>query len=359
MRLIFLGDISVDQLYHLPSDAFPDFQAADLVVANLEGLLVPEPHLDLVARAAPLVFHNSPDVLALLDAFNVQVVCLANNHMFDVPLPISITKQLLSDANIGSFGASASLAEAGSPFVFSRDGTTVKLYGFGWDVIGCELATDRRQGVNPLEAGYLLDTIRRVREVDQTSCVVFIMHWNYEYELYPQPAHRQLAHDLIRLGADAVIGMHPHRVQGVEQVDGKPIVYSLGNWFFPDRQVGNVVWSSPPEAACELALTLEIDGRQVKSTQFDWYRFDSALNQLHHQQSEGWDGATLQGLTPYVGMSHQEFRRWFRANRERRRGLPIYKEYRHTTLNRLKDLYILSRQKLIEMLVRAGLKGGR
>ena len=33
-------------------------------------------------------------------------------------------------------------------------------------------------------------------------------------------------------GADIVIGGHPHVLQGMEYVDGKPIVYSMGDFWF-------------------------------------------------------------------------------------------------------------------------------
>ena len=36
----------------------------------------------------------------------------------------------------------------------------------------------------------------------------------------------------IDAGADLVIGSHPHVLQGIEYYQGKPIVYSLGNFVF-------------------------------------------------------------------------------------------------------------------------------
>ena len=42
----------------------------------------------------------------------------------------------------------------------------------------------------------------------------------------------EAAHRLIDAGAAAVLGHGPHRLQGVELYDGKPIIYSLGNLFF-------------------------------------------------------------------------------------------------------------------------------
>ena len=36
----------------------------------------------------------------------------------------------------------------------------------------------------------------------------------------------------VRAGADLVVGSHPHVPQGIEYYNGKPIVYSLGNFIF-------------------------------------------------------------------------------------------------------------------------------
>ena len=44
------------------------------------------------------------------------------------------------------------------------------------------------------------------------------------------------AHRLIRAGADAIIGHHPHVIQKEEYFKGKPIFYSLGNFVFDQRK---------------------------------------------------------------------------------------------------------------------------
>ena len=50
---------------------------------------------------------------------------------------------------------------------------------------------------------------------------------------------RSLANSLIDLGVDAVICSHTHRVQGAEIYQGKPIIYGLGNWIFPQHKFWN------------------------------------------------------------------------------------------------------------------------
>ena len=49
------------------------------------------------------------------------------------------------------------------------------------------------------------------------------------------------AHALIDAGADAVIGAHPHILQGIEYYEGKPILYSLGNFWFDGYDIDTLV----------------------------------------------------------------------------------------------------------------------
>jgi poly-gamma-glutamate synthesis protein (capsule biosynthesis protein) len=67
--------------------------------------------------------------------------------------------------------------------------------------------------------------------------LVFVaLHWGLEFEFFPHPHQRMWAHRFAEVGADMVIGHHPHVIQGVEihRVPGDPerqvpILYSLGN----------------------------------------------------------------------------------------------------------------------------------
>ena len=57
-------------------------------------------------------------------------------------------------------------------------------------------------------------------------------HWGIEGDHYPNDYQKTTAHQIIDWGADAVIGNHPHVLQGVELYEGKMICYSLGNFCF-------------------------------------------------------------------------------------------------------------------------------
>jgi len=59
-----------------------------------------------------------------------------------------------------------------------------------------------------------------------------ITHAGIEFFDYPLPEWRDRYKELIDSGADAIIGGHPHVPQGWELHKGKPIFYSLGNFYF-------------------------------------------------------------------------------------------------------------------------------
>ena len=87
-----------------------------------------------------------------------------------------------------------------------------------------------------------MQDIRAARAAD-ADVVIPCMHWGWEGEAQANERQRQLARRLINAGADAVVGTHAHRTQGVEHNRGRPIIYSLGNFVFDGFESG------PNEAA--------------------------------------------------------------------------------------------------------------
>lgn len=358
IRLLFLGDISVAHPYNDFTDIPAFFYNADLVLANMEGPIVPCSSPPPLNIASTMTLYNTLHLIGVLNSFHIRAVYLANNHINDIPQQVKFQKQLLSSAGVSSFGAGINVAQAGQPLSLRKGGSEIKFFAFGWDVIGCKPATLNTEGVNPFTPQNALDTVRRYRSQNQHSLVVYIIHWNYELEIYPQPAHRQLAHDLVHEGVDAIIGLHPHVAQGAELINNKPIIYSLGNWFFPPRQLGHFQLRYPEISSRELALELVVEGRCTKSIGFHWHQFDPENCSISFEKTEGWGGEILKGLTPYRDMGNEEYFEWFRDNRTRRRGLPIYKDYHQTFLVRLNDSWVKLRQTVIKNLVRMKIKNG-
>jgi poly-gamma-glutamate synthesis protein (capsule biosynthesis protein) len=62
--------------------------------------------------------------------------------------------------------------------------------------------------------------------------VIAYHHWGVERENVPERYQMDIGRFTLRQGADLVLGAHPHVVQGIEEYNGRFIVYSLANFSF-------------------------------------------------------------------------------------------------------------------------------
>jgi poly-gamma-glutamate synthesis protein (capsule biosynthesis protein) len=352
MKIVFIGDISLEKKCGNLNPIHPCFKTSH-VIGNLEGPIV----TDATSKGLRAVSLFSKEVvLDIIKHFNIDALCLGNNHIFDVENGFSQTISVLQKNKLKYFGASENIESARLPLVIESDGSLCKIFSFGWNVIGCKRAGCREAGINEFSVDNTLRTIKNLRKNDKKSLVIYMVHWNYELELYPQPAHRQLAYDLISEGVDAIVGPHPHVAQGAEIKNGKPIIYSIGNWFFPPRKINNLNLKFPENAKLELAIELDFEGRECRDVAFHWHIFNTDKNQVEYETTEGWDGKRVKSLSPFRSIDCEEYYRWFKKNRLRRKGLPIYGNYKKKINNRFADMWVLFRQKIINIMLRFKIK---
>jgi len=250
---------------------------------------------------------------------------------------------------IRCFGAGETIEDAVHP-AFCRSGNDkYLLIGFGWSVIGCSPATINQAGVAPLDGPMIL------REVERHVCaypddrVVVVTHWNYEFEKYPQPGHRQLARQIVDLGAYAVIGHHPHIVGPIERYKGKTIAYSVGNWAFSYGHYFEKELRFPEPSFDQIAIELGAED-VVHHARF------VPPSTVKYESSEKVHTEALGLRADFEGMSHQAYVTWFARHRTKRRGLPIYKSASPSVSNTLKDNWVAFRQLLIDVAVRLRIK---
>lgn len=87
-----------------------------------------------------------------------------------------------------------------------------------------------RMGVNPYDPCLTMQDIRELkREVNR---VVAVYHGGKEHCQYPSPRLRNLCHEMILCGADAVLCQHSHCIGCYEEYQGGHIVYGQGNFHF-------------------------------------------------------------------------------------------------------------------------------
>ncbi len=210
---------------------------ADLTICNLESCLTTrgEPN------ASQTSFHQRGDpaaVTAMREA-GVDLVVLANDHIMDYgEQGLADTIAALDRAGIAHCGAGFTGAQAQAPAIEDISGSKVAFLAFTDVILPGYQAEESKPGV--AIAGDALAVENAVRNARAVSdYVVAYFHWGETSESVPRPRQVDLAHAAIDAGAAAVIGSHPHTLQGVEKYQGGLIAYSMGNFVFnPPREEG-------------------------------------------------------------------------------------------------------------------------
>jgi len=112
-------------------------------------------------------------------------------------------------------------------------GTRISVLAFSSASPGGTGATKKTAGQSASHHPEVLSVIRGERPA--CDVLLVFMHWGWEMEEAPRPAQRKYARQLVDAGADVILGAHPHVLQGVETIRGRPVFYSLGNFVFDQR----------------------------------------------------------------------------------------------------------------------------
>ncbi|OYO12304.1 hypothetical protein CGZ98_09045 [Enemella evansiae] len=220
--------------------------AADLTVGTFEASLSD----DGPPYQGGDSFSADPEVaLPGLRAAGFDAVSLANNHVGDFgERALLQTFDLFDEAGIARFGAGRNVAEARAPRILEVKGQRIAFVGT--ESIEGVAAGENSPGVNrlsmpprtgPVNLAERQATTRVIEEVSQQADVVIVMpHWGTQYTHRPEASQRDTAQAFAAAGADAVIGSHPHWVQGWDRVGDVTVVNSLGNFVFDMNQSAQV-----------------------------------------------------------------------------------------------------------------------
>jgi poly-gamma-glutamate synthesis protein (capsule biosynthesis protein) len=200
---------------------------ADYRVINLETVIAPA---GKSVNHKTYIFRSDPENLAVLKYLEVQGLFLANNHTCDLGLSgIEQTIAHVSAAGLQYAGIGRNENEAVRPFIAEVQGLRIAFFSINTIGHSDTFAAKTRPGTAQPSPAFF-SQLRRASSM--ADFVVVGVHWGNEYAVFPNPQQRELAQKLIREGAGAVIGHHPHVPQGTEFIDGRPVVYSLGNFLF-------------------------------------------------------------------------------------------------------------------------------
>lgn len=213
----------------------PLFADDDLTVVNMEGTLTESTD----RQDKTFAFKGDAAYAKVLSTSSVEAASVANNHSYDYG------QQSFDDTLV------------------ALDAEGIETFGYDeiayLDVKGVKVALI---GVSELarHEGIATDVERLIGEARGNGAVLTLVyfHWGIERDYVPNETQITLAHAAIDAGADAVIGSHPHVIQGWEVYQGRYIVYSLGNFCFG----GN---SNPSDKDCMIfQQTFTIVGNEVE-----------------------------------------------------------------------------------------------
>lgn len=200
-------------------------RSADLVFINLENPLVS----GCPISNSGLKFCADPGMVSGLNYAGVDVANLANNHIENYGTEGEVeTERILTGAGIS--------------FVNGRNLVVKEINGTRFGFLGFNL-------VDKWPSGNDLEQIRSSKA--DVDVLIVAVHWGGEYTFVPTPAQREAAKSMIGSGADVLYGTHPHWVQPVEYINGKPVFYSLGNFIFDQ------MWSEETKKGMAVRLTYQ------------------------------------------------------------------------------------------------------
>ena len=208
----------------------PMFQSDDLTLINLENPVTTQTG----HKSNQYIFRMDPENLQMLTNAGIEAVNIANNHTMDFwETGLQETRD-----NLDEYGIVWSDSQFGATFT-TKQGVVIGMVGLGNDT-------------NASQVSGIIDDLR-----DQ-GAVIIIASCHFGAEGVYDPTDRQVkvAHELIDMGVDIVVGTHPHRLQPIEKYNGHYIFYSLSNFCFG----GNYSLSDPDSVIIQCDFVMDEDG---------------------------------------------------------------------------------------------------
>ncbi|MFB6139278.1 MAG: CapA family protein [Halosimplex sp.] len=253
-RIGLTGDVMlgrlVDERYREPGvaaetvwgDVLERLRGLDGLLINLECALSTRGRR-WTRTDRPFHFRAAPDwATEALTAAGVDAACLANNHLLDYEESALLdTLDALDAVGIGHAGAGENVDEAMRPAVFAAGDLDVAViaatdntpeYAAGPERPGvCRLVFDAGSGQTRSAVGEML-TAARAADPD---LVVASVHGGPNMVTEPDDTRREF-HRWLAERVDLVHGHSAHVFQGIEVVDGTPVLHDCGD-FVDDYRV--------------------------------------------------------------------------------------------------------------------------
>ncbi len=190
----------------------------------------------------------------------VDVVTMANNHGLDYG-PVSVPDALSAAkaAAMPVIGIGRNATEAYQPRIVTVHGQRIAFLA-ATAVVDSHLvaswsATANQAGVATALDGHNAALVAAVKAVrPHVDTVVVDMHYGSDLMECPTDIQREVADDLVKAGADVVVGQHAHTLLGGGYLGSAYVDFGMGNFQF---------YVATGQTATTGVLVLTVDGRKV------------------------------------------------------------------------------------------------
>jgi len=241
-KAIFFGDIVIKKpsKKFLSDELISKIRNHNIASCNFEAPIYVKDAKPII-KIGPNIFQPVEAAQLVINA-GFNLIDLANNHIYDYGLKsLKVTLDTFKDLIV--IGAGINFESAYKIKVCHIDGCQIGFlglaeYGFG------AIKNDKDSGYAWINHSKIREIIEEAKKI--IDVLIVQIHAGVEMLELPLPEWRQRYKELIDWGVDAIIGHHPHVPQGWEIYKGKPIFYSLGNFYFDkdfDKEKNFDLWN--------------------------------------------------------------------------------------------------------------------
>ncbi len=186
-------------------------------------------------------FHFNPKALIQLKEAGFDYLSLTNNHVFDYGIAaFEDSLNNMKKAGIGFSGAGKNIIEASKPWTTNVGGNRIAVFSVGaypaerTGFSGKDYRAGKGKPGIIWADSYFMKLLSK--ETSKRQLDIVMVHGGVEWTSKPTASEKRLYRRFVDLGADLVIGTHPHFIQGMEHHGKGIIAYSLGNFIFPGME---------------------------------------------------------------------------------------------------------------------------
>lgn len=248
LSFLFAGDVmqhggQIAGAYNKTTDGYdyddgfkyvkPFIEEKDIAVCNLEVTHAGKPYKGYPQFSAPDDLSK-----ALVDA-GFDIILTSNNHSCDGgEKGVIRTLDVLDKLGVKHTGTFRNKAERDKnyPLMIDKNGFKVAFLNYTYGTNG--LKVDAPLIINYIDSAVMKEDFAKAKRLN-ADYIICTMHWGTEYQSLPNDYQKNFEKYSYELGADMVIGGHPHVLQPVEKKSvnkkEKLTVWSLGNFVSNQR----------------------------------------------------------------------------------------------------------------------------